>query len=126
MTYKRPEITICGLLYCYNEEHIIAETLEYYLSQGIDIVAFDNYSNDSSLKIIEGLRDGNGRYPGIIKDIVRVKTNGYEWSKILKASNEYMHKRLSNYDWIEADNALSIHQNRPTPGRFFLPSLSRH
>ncbi len=87
----------CGILFCYNEEQIIGETLKHYLKQGIDIVVIDNYSTDSSLDIAKTMRD---KYSGKVLDIVRVKTEGYEWRKILQTACEYMHKNLNHYEWI--------------------------
>ena len=29
---------VCGIVFCYNEEHILGDCLRYYLSQGFDFV----------------------------------------------------------------------------------------
>ena len=90
----------CGILFCYNEEHIIAETLRHYLSQGIDLAVFDNYSTDSSGDIIKGFLNRQGQYAGEIREVIRVKTQGYDWKYILRRANGYMHKNLRRYEWI--------------------------
>ena len=95
-----PEAKACGIVFCYNEEHILNDTLEHYLTQGIDLVVFNNNSTDSSASIIDEWRKKNGRYPGRLIDVVNISTRGYEWHKILKSACEYMHNRLSGYDWI--------------------------
>lgn len=98
MTSSR--VSACGILFCYNEEHILQETLKHYVSQGIDLVIIDNNSTDSSPDIINSFRNKNGSYPGRIQDVVNVKTDGYEWRKILRFACEYMHEKLSHYEWI--------------------------
>jgi len=92
-------IKACGILFCYNEEHIIADTIGHYLSEGIDLVIIDNDSQDSSLEIISGFREKR-QEKGKIIEILNIKTQGYEWRKILKYACDYMHKRLTGYDWI--------------------------
>jgi radical SAM protein with 4Fe4S-binding SPASM domain len=100
----------CGLIYCYNEEEIIDYSIEYYLSKGIDIVVFDNESTDKSFEIIKNLRE-NSNCLGKIIDYQSVKTDGYEWKKILRISCEYMHGKLSGYDWILLIDADSFYQS---------------
>ena len=90
----------CGLLFCFNEEEIIGDTIAFYLSQGIDLVVFDNESTDDSSRIIDSFRQNGSRYPGQIRDVLSISTEGYEWCKILQFACAYMHKELSDYDWI--------------------------
>ncbi len=98
----------CGLLFCYNEDHILAETLRHYLGQGIDLVVFDNFSTDGSLQIARGFQERRD-LPGRLLDIVSVKTDGYEWGKILRAASDYMHARLAYYRWIMLIDADSFY-----------------
>lgn len=90
----------CGILFCYNEEHILKENIKHYLKQGIDLVIIDNYSTDSSMDIVKVFQDSPEQYPGKIRDVIRLKTRGYEWQKILKFACDYMHKNLNHYEWI--------------------------
>jgi radical SAM protein with 4Fe4S-binding SPASM domain len=89
--------TVCGLIFCYNEEHILRNTLLYYLSMGIDLVVFDNQSSDRSREIVaEVWLD----HPERIRDLIIVKTQGFEWQKILEYACSYMHYHLCRYEWI--------------------------
>lgn len=92
------EARCCGLFYLFNEEEILKESLVFYLEQGIDLVVFDNESTDDSPRILEETRKEN--HPGRIIDKVLVKTNGYEWRKILKTACDYCQKNLRLYRWI--------------------------
>jgi len=94
------KVSACGLLFCYNEEAVIKETIKYYLSQGIDLVIFDNQSTDSSIDIINCFCREKEQYPGRILDVVGVATEGYDWEAILREANDYMHKNLNHYEWI--------------------------
>ena len=96
----RQSSSACGILFCYNEEKILAETLKHYLAQGIDLVIFDNYSTDSSVDIIQGFEENNPHLQGRVLELIRIITEGYQWQKILRSACDYMHKNLSNYRWI--------------------------
>ncbi|MBJ45081.1 MAG: hypothetical protein CMJ80_17705 [Planctomycetaceae bacterium] len=118
----------CGLLFCFNEEEIIGETIAYYLSQGIDLVVFDNESTDDSLRIIDSFRNDGSAYAGQIRDVCSISTEGYEWRKILQFACAYMHKELSDYDWILLIDADGFYQS-PVRGLTlleFLNEASRH
>jgi len=114
-----PGKAACGILFSFNEEHILRYTLKHYLEQGIDIVVFDNESTDLSPQIIEALRRENGLNGGRIIDVVSVKTRGYEWRDILKRACEYMHKNLSAYEWIMLIDADSLYHS-PVKGMSLL------
>ena len=94
------KVSACGIVFCYNEEAILNDTLDYYLSQGINLVVFNNASNDLSAEIISAFQKNNGLHQGRLIDVVNIQTQGYEWHKILKAGCDYMHNRLSGYNWI--------------------------
>lgn len=101
----------CGLLFCYNEENILRDTLTYYLSEGIDLVVIDNGSTDSSLNIVNGFRNTKERFAGKVIDLVHIKTEGYEWVHILRQACGYMHKNLQHYDWILVVDADSFYDS---------------
>lgn len=90
----------CGILFCYNEAHILRECLLHYLSLGFDLVLIDNMSTDGSMHIAKEIRCQPTLYSGSILDIVQIPTDGYEWEKILAFACDYMHKSLSHYEWI--------------------------
>lgn len=119
---SRSSIRACGIVFCYNEEHILGHTLEYYLRQGIDLVVFDNCSTDASPEIAARYRDEGG-FPGRLIDIVEVKTDGYEWGKILKAANDYMHAHLDDFDWILLIDADGFYQS-PVSGANLLEFMA--
>ncbi|MHB9111993.1 MAG: radical SAM protein [Thermoleophilia bacterium] len=120
---KNRSATACGLLFCYNEEHILRETLKYYLSQGIDVVVADNCSTDSSPGIVQEFMGNPGRYTGRVIDTIRVETEGYEWGKILRAASDYMHRNLTGYDWILQIDADGFYQS-PVRGMSLLHFMS--
>ncbi len=93
-------LRICGIVFCYNEEQIIKETLIHYLTQGIDLVVFDNESTDNSLSIIQKIRSNPELYSGRINDVISISTSGYEWEKIIAQACMYMHDNLKYYEWI--------------------------
>jgi len=102
---------ICGILFCFNEEQIIADTLYFYLSQGIDLVVFDNNSTDSTPDIIQSFCASPARYPGKIRETLTLVTEGYEWSRILRTACEYMHAHLSHYEWIIVVDADAFYRS---------------
>lgn len=112
---KCKRITACGLLFCYNEEDVIGETIKYYLSQNIDLVIFDNLSTDSSMAIVDRFIREGCLYAGKIYDVVHVATEGYDWKNILYKANEYMHKNLGHYEWILVIDA-DTHYASPIKG----------
>mgnify|MGYP001791507819 CR=1 FL=1 len=98
----------CGLLFCYNEEQILDETIRHYLGEGIDLVVFDNCSTDGSPEIARRLQEQGG-FPGHLLDIVSVRTEGYEWGRILRTACDYMHANLSHYRWLMTIDADSFY-----------------
>ena len=105
-----PAIKVCGIFLCYNEEHILHDSLTYYLSQGLDIVFFDNESTDSSLDIVHSIQNSSqNTHFGSIIDVVTIRTQGFEWEKILVECSNYMHAFLSAYDWIVIIDADSFY-----------------
>ena len=90
----------CGIVFCYNEEQILEECLQHYLIQGIDLVIVDNNSTDSSLAIVRASQKDQEKYPGRIHAVLQITTEGYEWERMLKFACDYMHERLSSYEWI--------------------------
>lgn len=97
---KTSQNRVCGILFCYNEEQVLDETIRFYLRQGIDLVMVDNCSTDSSPAIAAGYIERAGEHPGRLLEVVSVATDGYEWGRILKTACDYMHTRLSGYRWI--------------------------
>ena len=119
---KRSQAKACGILFCYNEEQILSETIQHYLKQGIDLVVIDNESTDSSREIVSQFRQKAELYSGKIQDVVNIQTKGYEWRKILQFACEYMHQNLSNYEWIMLIDADAIYHS-PVKGMSLLEFL---
>ncbi|MDD5583877.1 MAG: SPASM domain-containing protein [Candidatus Omnitrophica bacterium] len=116
-------IRACGIVFCYNEENILRDNLAYYLSEGIDLVIFDNASTDRSPAIIAEFKQKKDDFRGKIIDVVRIATVGYEWQKILIAACEYMHKNLQGYDWILIIDSDGFYYS-PVKGMSLLEFLS--
>ena len=106
---NHPARKACGILFCYNEEHILAESVRHYLNQGIDLVLIDNDSSDSSVEIARSFQTDASSYRGRLIDIQRIETDGYEWRKILQFACQYMHENLSDYEWILTIDADSFY-----------------
>ncbi|MDL2123644.1 MAG: SPASM domain-containing protein [Deltaproteobacteria bacterium] len=111
----------CGMLFFYNEQYILEDSLRYYLDAGFDLVLFDNESTDGSRYIVEQVKL---RCPGRILEIVTVKTDGYQWRKILRMACDYMHAHLSSYDWIALIDADSFYHS-PVDGLPLVDFLSQ-
>ena len=54
---ERTKPSACGFLYCYNEEKVLRDVITYYLSEGVDLVVFDNCSFDSSPEIVKEFQE---------------------------------------------------------------------
>lgn len=115
----------CGILFCYNEEYILEDTLLYYLDAGFDLILFDNESTDDSRAIMEQVKL---MYPGRILDIITIKTEGYEWQKILRTACNYMHAHLRSYDWIALIDADSFYHSSVDglPLLYFLTQVKKN
>ena len=90
----------CGIVFCYNEEDVIRDTIQYYLSLGIDLVIFDNQSTDSSINIVNGFLHEKYKYAGRILELVSIQTTGYDQGFLCRQANDYMHEKLNRYEWI--------------------------
>ncbi|MDD5194392.1 MAG: radical SAM protein [Candidatus Omnitrophica bacterium] len=118
-----PSMRACGIVFCYNEEQILRDNLSYYLSEGIDLVVFDNCSTDSSPEIIKEFQPTQENFSGKIISSLRIETQGYEWKKILQIACDYMHQHLSGYDWILLIDSDSFYSS-PVKGMPILEFLS--
>lgn len=85
------------------------------------MVVVDNESTDASLQIAKTIQ-ANKTLPGKIIDILSVKTDGYEWGKILRFASDYMHKNLSRYEWIMLIDADAFYSS-PVKGMSLLGFL---
>lgn len=109
---RHTPLQVCGILFCFNEEHILSYSLEHYLAQGIDLVIYDNYSTDTSYAVaVDFQKNKRHTYSGVILDIIRVETTGYEWKKILHHACIYMHAHLDHYAWIMLIDADAFYRS---------------
>ncbi len=92
-------VSSCGILLCYNEEHLLRESMTHYLTQGIDLVIVDNESTDNSLEIALELQQ-HSPGPGTVRAVESFESHGFEWKRLLRFCNDYAHQKLSHYDWL--------------------------
>ena len=102
---RRPKISI--FIPIYNKENFINRCIQSILTQtlkDIEIIAVNDHSNDSSLKILEALTKRDNR----IKIINNYKNHGLLYSRavgILKSSGEYL-MNLDADDELKGHNSL--------------------
>jgi len=85
---------IIGIIPVYNDEDILKEIIDYYISQGLELVILDNGSTDNSYKICE-------KFVGLgVKKLIKFKTDNYisKWDSILRALYDIAIEQ--NPDWI--------------------------
>lgn len=86
-----------AIVHFYNEEDILEKTIEYLISQKLDIYLVDNWSNDRSYEIaLEAKR----RYPNRIyleRFPSSGKTDYYEWYNQLERTEQIQSEM--NYNW---------------------------
>lgn len=89
---------VLAIIHVYNEEDVIKRTIEYLLSQGIDVYIIDNHSTDNTSNVVKEIIK---KYPKRVfyeKYPVKLKSNYFEWSKQLQRT-EYLNNIL-DYNWF--------------------------
>lgn len=86
-------ITACAYIWAYNEEDFLPWTIKHLLSQGIDIIVFDNWSTDRTWEILKSF------LPQIAIDKFPV---GGQQCVSLTSRLKYLEELAfhSKYDWI--------------------------
>lgn len=89
---------ILAILHIYNEEDIITDIVEHLINQGVDIYAFDNWSNDSTFDILTLLKD---KYPDriILDRFPDHGSDNYEWESQLQKTEDIAFN-MKDYDWF--------------------------
>lgn len=85
---------IIGMIPVYNDDDIIKEIIEYYLSQGLDLVILDNGSSDKTYEICKSFLG-----KGVLK-LITFHTSNYisKWDSILRTLYDIALEQTP--DWI--------------------------
>ena len=98
--YKRinNRLKILAMIHTYNEEDIIQTTLEYLMTQGIDVYVLDNWSTDTTFRKVQEVQK---KYPDRItlKKFPDNKPEGndYNWTSQLHETERL--SKILGYDW---------------------------
>lgn len=87
---------VAAVLHTFNENDMIAETVEHLVSQGVEVHVFDNWSTDGSFSTLEHLRD-----QGLVKHLEKfpkAPTSEYCWREQLLKTAEYA--RTLDVSWV--------------------------
>lgn len=98
---------VAAVIHTYNEEDVIAETIEHLISEGIDVHVFDNWSNDNTWNILIELRK-NGKIVNLER-FPESPTNDYIWKEQLKKTADY--SKILNVDWVMHQDADEIRKS---------------
>jgi hypothetical protein len=82
-----------GVLLCYNDDDMLAETIEHLLSNNHHVIAWDHGSNDNTPAVLD-------RYQNNLLERRRVSRD-FDFYKLYPAMSEHLIKTyVSSYDWI--------------------------
>ncbi|OOC63691.1 glycosyltransferase [Paenibacillus ihbetae] len=107
--YAKPtnEVSVLAIINTYNEEDIIAETINHLLLQGIDVKIIDNWSTDKTYEIVRELSESSNRIT--VERYPDKPTEFYQWGKLLE-NVENLSSKL-NYDWFIHYDADEIRES---------------
>ncbi len=102
-------LKIQAIITCYNEEDVIAQTIEYLTNQGIQVHIIDNWSTDRSAQIIEKATLANSlvtseKYP------LEGPSKTYDWKKLLKRVESFASEHADEFDWFIHHDADEIRE----------------
>ena len=89
---------VLAIIHFYNEVDILDRTIEYLLSQEIDIYLIDNWSQDGSYELARKYQTAFSNRIYLERFPVEGKSSSYEWYKQLERT-EQIAKEL-NYNWF--------------------------
>jgi len=82
-----------GVLLCYNDGDLLAESISYLLEQNHDVVAWDHGSTDETPTVLE-------RYRGECREIRRVPRS-FDFYELYPAMSRHLIENyVADYDWI--------------------------
>ncbi|MBD5550026.1 MAG: glycosyltransferase [Lachnospiraceae bacterium] len=92
------EFKVLAVIHFYNEADILERTIQYLLSQEIDLYLLDNWSDDGSYEIAERYQNDYPERIYLEQFPLSGKSENYEWYNQLEKT-EKISKEL-NYDWF--------------------------
>ncbi|WP_457640687.1 glycosyltransferase [Persephonella sp.] len=99
---RKDNFRVLAFVPVYNEEDVIESTLAYLCEHNIDVLVIDNWSSDSSVKVVKDLQK---KYKNIFfKRFPKRRSRYYLWKDILR----YIEKialRENQYDWFIKNDA---------------------
>jgi hypothetical protein len=110
--HKLTLLPVLAVMHVYNEQDIIASTIQHLLDQGIDVHVIDNWSTDDTYSIVKSLAS---KYPRITYEQFPEKANNkFELAKMLTRVTEVA-KSKPQYKWVMLNDADEIRWS-PWPG----------
>lgn len=89
---------ILSIMHVYNEADIIERTINYLLSQDVDICIFDNWSDDGSYEIVERLQTQNPERIKLERFPADYATGQFNLYLQMQMTEEI--SRMCEYDWF--------------------------
>lgn len=96
--HVKKDMKILAIIHTYNEEDVIEKTLEYLITQGVDIYVLDNWSTDNTYEKIKNVQEKYNERITISRfPENKPEENSYNWTSQLHKTEE-ISKEL-DYDW---------------------------
>ncbi len=92
------DFKVLAIMHVYNEADIVAKTIEYLLSQEVDIYLVDNWSDDGSYEIMEGYAKRFSNRIMIERFPADGKKEYYDWYHQLERTEQI--NRELDYNWF--------------------------
>lgn len=91
------EFRVLAVMHFYNEADILGKTIEYLLSQEVDVYLADNWSDDGSYEIAQGYREKHPDHIFLERFPDTGASSYYDWYHQLQRTEEIA--VTTNYDW---------------------------
>jgi glycosyltransferase involved in cell wall biosynthesis len=127
---RKPQPKLLGVLLCYNDGDLLAESITYLLEQDHDVIAWDHGSDDSTKEVLHSFRkelreirhlprefDFYDLYPSMSKNLLDNYVHRYDWiswpdqDEFLegpdrtKSYRDWIFELVdSDYDWVQFHN----------------------
>ncbi len=91
------EFKVLAIMHVYNEADILKKTIEYLLSQNVDIYLIDNWSDDGSYEIAKKYQQQNSEHIYLEQFPINSKNDYYDWYHQLERTEQIAMEL--EYDW---------------------------
>jgi glycosyltransferase involved in cell wall biosynthesis len=106
---------IVAIMYCYNEQDVIAQTVDHLLDSGLELVVVDNGSDDGTYEL---LAERRGR--GVVH-LERMPTETFDLYRLLARLSEVLPRHAP--DWVLRVDADEFPEG-PSPGARLADSIA--